>query len=439
MGADKIRYFVYSKGRWKWQPTKAMRVHGFNTVKMGRGGPALDPRGYPAASTEDKFKAVRLNDEWDAARLGLPQRPTERPGQYPPGSVGDGYQRAMALRKAARVTAGETWTREQESRDSWPRAWKWIGPEFGDCDPRTIEPEHFIAIGPDGKAKGLIPKVEKAVSPSERHLVIKIWRALWQRMGSMKYCDRTADPSRAFVNTTPDGRQDIWHRKEVLKLVQIAWRNDFKGLAACMAVVWDSMLSPIDGRKLTLAQAASDGFGGVMFGLARAKTGKAAAATLSPWSLAILVEYMAGLPFTLHPDTPIFHTRGGQPGPKGGRPRPPAPYTKDMLSRDFAKVRELAFGEEEDRKISDMRRSGAVEGDAGGGSLSDQANKMANTVATNNRLRKVYNPVNVASVRRFDQARAAGAKVLEQNPAKSISGGPNEILFQKREPAKPLK
>ena len=37
---------------------------------------------------------------------------------------------------------------------------------------------------------------------------------------------------------------------------------------------------------------------------------------------------------------------------------------------------------------------------------------MANTVATNNRLRKVYNPVNVASVRRFDQARAAGAKVL---------------------------
>ena len=112
--------------------------------------------------------------------------------------------------------------------------------------------------------------------------------------------------------------------------------------------------------------------------------------------------------------------------------------TKDMLSRDFAKVRELAFGEEEDRKISDMRRSGAVEGDAGGGTLSDQANKMANTVATNNRLRKVYNPANVASARRFDQARAAGAKVLEQKPAKSISGGQNEILFQKREPAKPL-
>jgi hypothetical protein len=50
---------------------------------------------------------------------------------------------------------------------------------------------------------------------------------------------------------------------------------------------------------------------------------------------------------------------------------------------------------------------------AGGGSVTDQSNKMANTVSTNNRLRKAYNPVNVASVRRFDQARAIGAKLLE--------------------------
>jgi hypothetical protein len=110
-----------------------------------------------------------------------------------------------------------------------------------------------------------------------------------------------------------------------------------------------------------------------------------------------------------------------------------------MLSRDFAKVRELAFGEEEDRKLSDMRRSGAVEGDAGGGLVSDQANKMANTVATSNKLRKVYNPVNVVSVKKFDEARVVGAKALEQNPAKSISAEPMEILLRKREPAKPLK
>src|SRR3984893_10283325 len=90
------------------------------------------------------------------------------------------------------------------------------------------------------------------------------------------------------------------------------------------------------------------------------------------------------------------------------------------MEKDFAKVRELAFGPGERRQLGDMRRSGAVEGDAGGGSIADQSNKMANTVAVNNRLRKTYNPVNVASVRRFDQARAAGAKALEQRPSGSV-------------------
>jgi hypothetical protein len=54
----------------------------------------------------------------------------------------------------------------------------------------------------------------------------------------------------------------------------------------------------------------------------------------------------------------------------------------------------------------------------GGGSVEDQSNKMANTIDRNKKLRKTYNPVNVVSVRRFDEARAIGAKKLaeaEQN------------------------
>jgi len=347
----------------------------------------------------------------------------------------------MAMRRAARVAAGIVWSVEQSKRDSWPRAWKWIGPEFGDCDPRTIEPEHFINVDKSGKATGLIPRVEQAVSVTERHMVIKIWRALWQRMASMKYCDSGSDPSKAFMNKAPDPRQEIWSRKEVLKLVQVAWRHDYCGLAACMATMWDSMVSPIDARQFTPAQCVGDGAGGIMFDLARAKTGKAAAATLTQWSQAILRAYVADFGADFHQDAPIFRTRGRGKlaGTKGGKPWAPRPYTKDKLASDFAKVRELAFGEEEDRKLSDMRRSGAVEGDAGGGSVTDQSNKMANTVGTNTRLRKTYNPVNVASVKRFDEARTVGARVLEQNTTKSISVPAWEILLEKREPAKPLK
>jgi hypothetical protein len=188
MGHDKIRYLVYSKGRWRWQPTKAMRKHGFQNVKLSKGGPELNSSGYPAARREDKLKAVEMNAAWDAVMLGLPapapQKPVMRLGVYPEGSVGDGYKRAMALRKAGRVAKGVVWTIEQEKRDSWPRSWKWLEPRFADCDPRTIEPEHFLRVGPEsGEPSGLVPEIEKKVSINERHMVIKVWRAFVEEDG----------------------------------------------------------------------------------------------------------------------------------------------------------------------------------------------------------------------------------------------------------------
>ena len=443
MGQDKIRYFLFLEGRWRWRPTKTMRAAGFVMVPMGRGGPQLDADGNPAASIADKQRAMELNTEWDAIRRGLqPPRKLDRPS-FAPGSVGDGYARAMALRKAERLKNRIEWTKEQTSRDDWPRAWKWIGPEFGDCDPRTIRPEHFLRIDPHtGQVAGLIPKIESAVSVSERHRVMKVWRALWKKMAAMRYCDRDQDPSLSIVNTPPPPRSETWARKEVLRLVQVAWRNGFHGLAALMAVAWDSMLSPIDARSLTPGQADHDGTG-ILFNVERAKTGQSAAGTLTKWSQAILMAYLkerfGGA--ELLESTPLFWTRGHQPisrpGRKGwggdhggGRPTAPRPYRKQTLADDFKTVRELAFGKDEKRQLQDMRRSGAVEGDAGGASLTDQSNKMANTVDANTRLRKTYNPVNVASVRRFDEARAAGAKKLEQRPDESVRTTPLLTLFR---------
>ena len=77
-----------------------------------------------------------------------------------------------------------------------------------------------------------------------------------------------------------------------------------------------------------------------------------------------------------------------------------------------------------------MRRSGAVEGDAGGGSEADQPNTMAHSIATNKRLRKTYNPVNVASVRRFDEARGR-AKKLERERDESVGTPVILTLFRK--------
>src|ERR1700757_989194 len=71
------------------------------------------------------------------------------------------------------------------------------------------------------------------------------------------------------------------------------------------------------------AQRARDAAGAIFF-LDRAKTGRAAIGTLTPWSEAVLRAYVKSLGFELHADAPIFRTAGSA---KGGRRWAPRPYT----------------------------------------------------------------------------------------------------------------
>src|SRR5215468_7277920 len=156
MGTDKIRYLIFVCGRWRWRPTKIMRSHGFRLVSFG-----------PELTSSDRARAIALNDEWDRVRLGLAPASEEA---FPPGSIGDGYQRAMQLRAAERAAKGIVWTKDQEKRDDWPRAWKWLKPVFGDQTPREVQPEHFLSIDHStSHVTGLMAKIEARVSPVERH------------------------------------------------------------------------------------------------------------------------------------------------------------------------------------------------------------------------------------------------------------------------------
>src|SRR5690348_11858721 len=100
MGKDKIRYFLYLNGRWRWRPTKTMRELGFGLITLGRGGPSIDANGNPQASLEDCQRAIELNAAWDRVRAGGTEMPAKTTLKaYPIGSVGYGYQRAMEIRK----------------------------------------------------------------------------------------------------------------------------------------------------------------------------------------------------------------------------------------------------------------------------------------------------------------------------------------------------
>ena len=285
MGRDKIRHFRVKRGHWVWEPTKAMRSAGFRPVHMGKGY-IVEGVHYPDGN--DVKRAMELNADWDRHRRGLP--PPAPRSKYPPGSLGEAYDRIMALREKERTAKGVKWAKEQHSRDDWPRAWKWIGSAFGDVDPKAVQPEQLI----DPDLPGLRPLVARKVSETEAHRVVKVWRALWQRAAALGYCDKDLDPSFMFANSAPAPRQAVWSEGEAVRLVKQAWRSGYHGLAALLAVAWDSQLSPVDARRLQVRQRRQDALG-TWFATDRTKTGRAALATLSKRAAAVLDAYLATL------------------------------------------------------------------------------------------------------------------------------------------------
>jgi hypothetical protein len=398
VGKVKIRYYVTHQRRKKWgywspclrRGGKAtlMAELGFGLVDCGEDGPL-------AWSIAQSWNA-----RWDLARQAyergeLVPAPAKIERVFPGGSLGEGF---------ARFRGTETYKKKKErTREDWLRGWKHIETIFGDVDPKTVSLEDV-----DQWYAALLEKV----GVREAHRAMKIWRALWRVVASLrtavgtKYCERDHDPSLGVRRETPTPRQAIWFEGEAVRLVKRAWRMNYRGLATALAVAWDTMLSPVDVRTLTRAQLSGDA-DGPLFKLARAKTGKAAIGTLSRRTERLLQAYLAELGKDVHPSAPIFRTPVITTGAKGGKPRAGVPYRADVLGRHFRIVREAEFPRDR-RQLLDFRRSGAIEAKAGQVDPAALADKMANSIDSSKFLQSTYLPADARVVRLADEARARG-------------------------------
>lgn len=424
MGDVNIPYYTtrQREGRTKWgywapclarrnkksgkiEPTLMAKL-GFELVECGPDG----PNAWAIAQSWNAKWQQALADHHAGKSVIKPGK-IER--VYPPNSLGEGFAKF-------RSTA-EYRNKPQSTRDQWMRGWKQIEPFFGDVDPRSVALEHLDAWyngSPDAGVKGLIERI----GVSEAYLAMKYWRAIYEKLTTVnradgeRYCN-AKDPSLGIRRKTPKPRNAIYLEGEAVRLVKRAIRTGYLGLAAALAVAWDTQFSPVDVRGVSLAKLFPDAQGPV-FALDRAKTGRSALGTLSKRTQRLLWAYVDSLPFTLMPETPMFHTRGAPAGPKGGRPRAPAPYTKDTLSKDFRVVRGLEFPAEEKlpkeqrRKVMDFRRSGAVEATAGRVDPAHLAGKMANTIDQNKKLQETYQPNHASFVRQADAARLRGRAAM---------------------------
>jgi hypothetical protein len=379
----KVRHYVVKRSQAFWQPTKKMRALGFYSVPLGQEGPDAWAR------------AEQWNDRWDKTRHGEAPSPvmvaadnlsperSEELTVYPPRALGEAFRRYRRT---------EEWAgKATRTREDWWRGWKRIRPIFGDCDPRTVTLEDLSAWR---KA------IEETVSLREAHRCLKIWRALWKVAAALGYCIRDADPSLGVRNRAAPGRKLQWSEGEVVRVGKRAWRMRYYGLAAVIAVAWDTQLSPGDVRALRASQLARSTAGEAFF-TERGKTGKPVGGILSMRAMTVLTAYLEKLGVELHGDAYIFRNRSG------------APYSSDTLGDDFRDVRALEFGPLERRTIGhDFRRTGAVEAITGGAQAEQVAHAMGNTLSASNALFATYVPVNVATLRDVMAARRAGRQKL---------------------------
>jgi hypothetical protein len=395
MGKIRIPYYdVSSYGAGYWRPSKLMRQHGFVTVTCGRDGPEAWSIAQEWWERWQRVKTGREPSPYDIRRPGSNPEAIFAKRVYPPVSLGHAFGRFRRTH--------EWKEKAPRTREEWDRAWTRIDPFFGDADPNAVTMEHVDAFR---------AHVARTVSEREAHRIIKIWRALWKKAAALKYCDRDADPSLGLTNRAAQPRQAVWSEGEVVRLVKAAWRSGYHGLAIAMALAWDTQLSPVDVRKLTLSDLKRDRYGPV-FIVSRAKTGRAAAGTVSPRTARLLEAYVTGMGETSS-TAPLVQSRGHSKG--DGRPWVARPYTKDTLAKDFRVIRSLVLGHKESRTLADLRRSGAVEAMTGGATAEDLSQKMANPLSASNALHKTYNPVDLAAVRQADAHRKTGRRRIREN------------------------
>lgn len=381
MGFHRVRYYVERKGRGYWITTPTMRAAGFpKSVPCGPHGP------------EAMKVAETWNARWDAWRAG-----EDLQRLVAPGSLSDAF---------ARYRATGTWSgKAAKTRIEWERAWRDIEPVFGDVAPSSVAYDHIDLWYSALLEKTTLDRAWRAM---------KIWRALWEIASGMRhngvpFTGGHEDPSAKVRRRSQPKRALFWRAGEAVRLVKQAWRDGSKGLACIMAVAWDSQLSPGDVRTLSIDQ-----LGDLGFWTARGKTKRAALGTISPRTARLIAAYLDGLPQRPAAGIPMFQSQSG------------AAFTDQALAKSFWRNRAKVFPGDT-RTLMDMRRSGAVEANAGNVDAGALGAKMANSIASARDLQLTYQPVDAATVARADEARRRGRSALRgtsKNHAKPVSTQP---------------
>lgn len=364
-------YYRVSRGRAFFELGKARgaRAGMESSYPLGPDGPRARAAAWSYYATWRESEGRKGGDR-DAAASA-----------YPPGSLGDWFE---AYRKS-----GQWSEKSQTTREEWEVVWRlYIAPGLAMRALRSITPADFERFQKD---------VEATHGATIRWRAVKIARALFN--AAMKYQVLAQSPALTLPNAAPAPRHQIWLASEISDLMTAAVKANRPAMRLAIWIAWETMMQPVDVRKLTLSDRRTDGRG-FWFETRRSKTGRPIQNAVTNDLSQAIDDYIAGLGFEVLPAMPFLRTKTGHE------------YRKARLIDDFAKVRAEAFGPDERRRFQDIRRSANVEADLGGASPEERAAILANNLDRDKALEATYTPSTVAKSRKIMKNRAAGRRVL---------------------------
>ena len=307
-----------------------MRDAGFRLVSLSDS---------PEATPEDKARAIKLNDAWDRHRRGLPEAGVTLQ-RYPSGSIGDGYLRAIALRKSEREAKGIVWTREQHSARRLATRM-----ELDRAAVRRLRPQDRHARAAARAAHSIVAanSLRERGAPGHQGLA----RAVEEDGARSVLRHRSEIPFLRSPTRAPQPRQAIWTEGEAVRLVKQAWRERLLW-ARCMPRGGLGQSARSGRRAIDLRQ--SDA------ARPRGRMVRSRARQDRPPALATLSR-RADAPLTGLPRDAGRRARGiGADLPQPIRP----PYSKDTLGRRFpgrARRRVRRGREAPDRRLPPLRHA----------------------------------------------------------------------------------
>lgn len=371
MARFKVRHLHQNASGFYFKTTPAMRQAGMVSEALGQDiGPAIE-------------RAEQLNALWDEIRAA------RRAGQDAPG--------AAAPRRGSLDWVVAELQKSREWHDKAPRTREEIERALGVLQP-VFGPSAMGAVTPD-QAIRFYDRMLAAGSLHKAALVMKWWRYLYSY--AMRRWPRVIaqNPTLAVKIRHPKARRQVWEAAQVRAAIRRAWRRKWYGVAAAIALAYDTGLRPSDLREVTGRQLGAD-----RVTLTPAKTAHLAGRDSErpfpvwPETIALVERYKARLGLIIPADQPLLRSVSGRPF-----------ASRHHLAKQIRIVCREA-GIPDSLQLRDLRRTGNVEAAIGGASAPQLAARADHSIGRGQAILDTYTPASFAAAQAAQAARRKDRK-----------------------------